>query len=122
MTPLTRYQRVLGVLGTLLMLSLMSVIYAIGEGTRHIMNTFRVDHLALPFTRVLVSAGRFVGNYWYVPALLIIYIYVYWVSRNSSRVLWWNAVLSVALPIIILACVHVRTEQIMVIEEAMRKR
>jgi hypothetical protein len=49
---------------------------------------------------MLIFAGEVAGQFWYVSTALAICSYVFWFSKKSRRLLWFNAALCIIVPLL----------------------
>jgi len=109
----------IGATALLLSLTSISLVVLLSRGLKDIINAIRNAPL-YPLTPPLLTLGQFLSTWWPIPAVGLLIFYFGWVRKKTARVLWFNAVYSIALVVVLAACIQTYYSQKMMISERLR--
>lgn len=96
----SRMQRNLGALAVLLVLPSSMILTEIGRVLGYTLSVL-TDELVLSRTKLVLAAVALAEAWWYLwmPALLTVYFL--WISKRNARLLWFNAVIAITIPLLL---------------------
>jgi hypothetical protein len=115
------WRRRIGLLAVLVTLVLIPVVARIGVYLHDDIRSLK-DPVVLPFTPALISAGRLLNDFWFVAVGVVLGSYWFWFSKNERRLLWFNAVISVAFPLALWGVIRLCLQQNLAIIEMLQKK
>jgi hypothetical protein len=117
----TIWQVRIGLLAVLLTLSFIAIVIFVGAGLDDLVRALK-DPPILRLTPILIGASKFLSSFWYFVAALYVGSYFFWVGKRASRMLWFNAVVSVGFPLAMWVTMYVGIQQQILIQDMLRQK
>ena len=109
--------------GALVILFCIPCEYLLGKWGHSLDETVtRTGILDSPLTTIIVGIGRGLSDFWYVAPAIAIALYAAWISRTANRIIWFNAILSIAVPLAVMIFWLGYSAQMSAIQEALIKK